>query len=92
MTDESQWNIRTWTPEEQRLHERALDILDAMSVECLARSREAADEASRTLWDQQSHAYYQERKGLSVHDHEQIARIIAEYGPQLRAWRAERGR
>lgn len=30
----------------------------------------------------------QERAGLHVHDHEEIARIQREYGAKIRAWRA----
>lgn len=90
--DESFPSLRPWTDDEQREHERFLDLTSAMVSECSTQLDLATDEAKKAelmTWLARLEAG---RRQISVHDHATLEQAIAEYDRQLALWRAARGR
>lgn len=87
-------------PPEQWTHEECVDY--EVARECIGgliaiRSKWIYNEEKKlspdleaiARWDAEIDTYVQERRGLDLHDHENIARIRRDYGAEIRRLHAE---
>ncbi len=80
-------DVGTWTPEEARDYEAARDLINTLIAAYSARlaTAPAGDDRQRLLAQQQECG--QERRRLTVLDHEGIRRILDEYPGRIRQLR-----
>jgi hypothetical protein len=85
----------SWTQDEAINYECARDVITDLRAILTGEiteesSKEHPDAEKLERLYAESSRLFRERAGLHVKDHAEIARVQAEYGARIRAWRAER--
>jgi hypothetical protein len=87
--------MQKWTQDEAIAFECAREVITDLRA---ILTDQIAEESSKAPPDAdkleslhaESSRLFRERAGLHVKDHAEVARVRAEYGARIRAWRAER--
>jgi hypothetical protein len=87
-------DMQEWTQDEAIDYECAREVITDLRAILISQIYEESkkpqpDAELVERWEAESQRLFRERANLHVHNHVEIARIHAEYGARIRAWRAE---
>lgn len=84
-------DMGTWTPEEAAAYEKAHDLVNQLIAAYSARLYDtpAGEQRDRLLTEQRT--YIEQRRSLTVFDHDDIRRVLAEYPDLIRQLRGSAG-